>query len=199
MPNAVSGNFEIHVTIDVNGIGKTQVIKVLNICFNNGYKLIRLRVGDGIIQTMTTTKERSIDEHAAIVRANDIAANLAKAVHVVRVKVEANANNTNVPNDEAPSDGKYFEFHFNVKMPEGEGQEERLKQALIPYKGRLSTVLHSNALLITLQFYACGKSQAWSVCQEMMKELHAQNFIATCKHKEFVVYDSNHSLDDEWV
>lgn len=125
---------------------------------------------------------------------------------IVRVKVEANIDNDDVPqtvDGPANSDG-YFEFHVKVLLP-ASVDLAALRKIVEPLHARLSRNARRQRTdgrrerFVTLRVVSCPRESAISQFEILKTALNQAGYETVETESEFVLYDSDRSLDSGWL
>jgi hypothetical protein len=214
-PKAMSGTFEIHITVDP----KNNYVKLLDFIearrFERKFKLVYAVSSSESNQYMLSYFTHKSDDRLAVNSALDIAKELEKNnIEVVRVKVEAHdASGIPITDREYralvkhlidkysyESHKQYFEFH--CKVNHSELDLEQLEKDINDYKGTgISYNLCSSNKnpLLTIRAYDVGLTNAIAYKNTVMNHLKRYGYIFEDKiQQEFAVYDTNTAIDD-WL
>lgn len=203
------GFFEAHITLkNIEDLQNTANFE--KFCKKNSVKpiFIELERGDMPKQIMTSSLHKgNFDE------INEEVKNLAAKMElenyeVIRLKIEAHPENTGIPpttNDILPSQkDNYFEAHYKILLPLSTS-----KKQLISLCEQYQAHLSINAFkkrndnfeerFVTKRIYKVGKKEAFQAFDNLHQELEKQNFKINKKIVEYCVFDSNESVDDNWL
>lgn len=199
--------FESHITIKLNNT--TALSNFQKLCQHLQVKclLIELPMGVNTFQPMTSLYHRGSFESVF----NEVTSMAQRIMNngfqVIRVKIEALISNLNIPisDEEAKKfPNNYFEFHVLVELPT-QNEVERLKIICEKHQAHLSQNAFKKSLngvkqyFVTMRFYETGKSIAKSRFSMLLNELKKEQFSLSNQLQEYIVYDSNISLDAGWV
>ena len=204
---AFVGQFETHVTVgcDESGLARLDVWAE-----QAGFKVTHILLGRGRVrsQPMLTlvgagTLPEQRDLAASIVRALGLA-----GFHATRVKVEAAPWNIGVPRDDAAALqlGGEFYFEHHVKLALGVGADlEVLAALVIPHGAHLSwnarRTLSSgiDERFVTQRCHGVGLPRAGAQLKDLCGELREHGYRTLSTVQEFVVFDSDATLDAGWI
>ncbi|MBI4852432.1 MAG: hypothetical protein HY819_11615 [Acidobacteria bacterium] len=201
------GTFESHITIQLNN--QTALSLFRSVCEELKVKCSLIELPNGInrFQPMTSLYHQGSFE-SVLKEVNGLAQSLTQeGFKVIRVKIEALINNLNVPiTDEQAKKfpNNYFEFHLLVTLS-SEKDKERLKNLCTQNNAHLSqnafkkTLYGLNQHFVTMRLYNIGKTNAKAEFSKLIEMLKKENFSLSNKLQEYIVYDSNISLDQGWV
>lgn len=127
---------------------------------------------------------------------------------VVRAKLEVSAEHDDVPADDAAAQqadkSRYFEHHVKLLLPP-DSDLMSLQQLAEHHAGHLSR----NALrqrdddlqerFVTQRCHHVGRDTAQAALQRLLHDLTIARFNILETEAEYVVYDSNLSLDAGWI
>jgi hypothetical protein len=203
-----AGTFESHVTVRAEG--PEQIERFRELCRERGLKclLIELARGTYHSQPMTATHhEGSFEDVLAEAQA---AARFFRdsGLEVTRVKIEADPTSRGVPGTDLEAarlpPTNYFEFHLLVTLA---------RMIELPALGEIcekhNAHLSSNAFkrataeetqrFVTMRLEGAGLKRASAVFEELARAVEAAGYQTSRQVHEYVVYDSNVSLDAGWM
>lgn len=201
------GNFEVHLT--VRTVGPTDQFR--NWCVAEQCKCVWIVLDRGaeVQQPMATWRRASTVLPAVIAQAHQRAEALEQAgFEVVRVKIEADPSNEQVPaTDEAArleSSSQYFEHHIKLRRNVSAGRE-MLLQICLKHAAHLShnawrqPVNGVEERFVTLRSFGVGRSTSEEQLRRLLAALEAEGEEVIEVESEFAVYDSNLTLDNGWL
>ena len=206
-PPTFAGEFETHVTVDCDEMGLVRVstwadqagIKLTHIMLSRG----RVRSQPMLTLTGTGTLPEQRDFAAAIVRDLNSA-----GFRATRVKVEAAPWNIGVPQHDASALrlGEEFYFEHHVKLALGAGTDlEALAALAIPHGAHLSWNARrrlpsgGDERFVTQRCHGVGLFRASSLLKNLCDELRERGYQILSAVQEFVVFDSDATLDAGWI
>lgn len=201
------GNFEVHLTVRTVG----PIDQFRNWCISEQCKCVWIVLDRGaeVQQPMATWRRASTVLSAVIAQAHQRAEALEQAgFGVVRVKIEADPSNEQVPTtDEAarlePS-SHYFEHHVKLRRNVNAGRE-MLLQVCVEHSAHLShnawrqPVDGIEERFVTLRSFGVGRSSSEQQLRRLLAALEAEGEEVIEVESEFAVYDSNLALDNGWL
>ena len=217
MTHDIKGIFEIHITVKCES--DEQINLFTEICKMNNVKpiIIMLTNGENIRQVMTSkfftgkfTRDLTNTDHSNIfLKATDLMHtmfdNTILKNKIERLKIEALSCSDGVPSETHTNDDQYFEFHHKIQI---KNNDEYLfvKKLVKNHDSRLS----SNAFkydvngnishyFVTRRVHKYGRNRALELNDELKNELTIAGYIPLKSESEYVVYDSNFSLDNGWT
>lgn len=201
------GTFESHITVELNNKRTLSLFQTL--CQKLKVKCLLIELPSGInnLQPMTSLYHKGNFE-PVLKEVQSLAQTIAQeGFKVTRVKIEALVNNLNVPStdEEAQKFPKnYFEFHVLATL-KTEEEKDKLKALCKNHNAHLSqnafkqSLLGLNQHFITMRVYNIGKIGAKLEFSKLVNELKKENFNLSNKLQEYIVYDSNTSIDQGWI
>lgn len=144
-----------------------------------------------------------------MIRIRNMSANLRHdGFRVVRAKLEVSADHDDVPTDDAAAQqadkSRYFEHHIKLLLP-----ADSDLMALQQLAERHGAQLSRNALrqrdddwqerFVTQRCQQVGRDSAQAALQRLLHALTIAGFNIIETEAEYVVYDSNLSLDAGWI
>lgn len=202
------GTFEAHMTVDAATPQRREVFRAL--CDEIGVKcvLIELATGRSPSQPMTakyhrgdlTTVLEEVQSHYEKL--------LTAGFLVVRVKLEAVANNKGVPlsDEEAAAkgfEGAYFEFHAKLRL-DREGSLDALRALCAEHGAHLShndrkVERETRDRFVTLRVRRCGRDRAYAIFEVLLSALKDNGYNIIGTKRELTLYDSHARLDAGWL
>lgn len=200
------GHFEVHLTARTADRAATE--RFAGWCRGRGLKCVHIVLarGETADQPMATWRRSSTAITAVLIEAHRLAADaIAAGCAVVRLKVEVDPNNADVPvtDDDPPPPETYFEHHVKLLRPSGAPRE-----ALLEVCERHAAHLSRNAFrdggeveerFVTLRHYEIGRVTALARLDQLLADLHALGETVVESESEFCVFDTNLKLDDGWL
>ncbi|MET8975994.1 hypothetical protein ABZX85_10280 [Streptomyces sp. NPDC004539] len=184
--------YEIHLTVDRPDLGRLRTWASAA-----GLKLtvIELARGRMPVQPMLTAGCASYD--AAVVRAREVAEGLRAAGFVpVRVKIESAPWAPEVP-DGPCGDGRYFEHHVKLRLDADAGLGE-LASLVGPFGAHLSrNVRREGERFVTQRCRGVDAAGAQAALEKLLRALDGCHVLSV--EREFVLYDSDESVDEGWI
>lgn len=208
------GDFETHVTLGFDASSSAvsiqldaldtwaagrPALKVTHIQLSRG------RVPSQPMLTFTGTGTLAAQRETAAVLVRELAA---AGFRPTRVKVEASPWNADVPQDaeSARLIGPEFYFEHHVKLALGDDTDlEALAALVIPHSAHLSwnarrrSVLGIDERFVTQRCHGVGLPEAGSQLDRLCDELREHSHQILSAVREFVVFDSDSSLDAGWI
>lgn len=196
------GHFEVHLTAaagDADGFATW--------CRGRGLKCVRIVLARGATadQPMATWRRADTTLPAVRAEAERLAADATAAgFAVVRLKVEVDPGNADVPQKDAEAvPGLYFESHVKLRLPTGAPSD-----GLLAACERHAAHLSRNAFregggwqerFVTLRGYGVGWATAAARLGDLLAALAAAGESVVEHEAEYCVYDSNLALDAGWL
>lgn len=141
-------------------------------------------------------------------RANEIADAVQRlGAEVVRIKIEASIENPAVPGNTAmrnQDDSGYFEYHFKLLLP-GPADLGRVTDVVAPWGARLSRNARRHRddgcseHFVTQRATGVDRILADAQCEQLRTALQLAGYDILEVEAEYVVLDSNLSLDLGWL
>ncbi len=206
------GFFEAHITLK-NTEELQNTTNFENFCKDNFIKpiFIELERGNTPKQIMTSSLHKgNFDEVKKEVES--LAQKMeAQNYQVIRLKIEAHPENTGIPitqNDILEHQKKnYFEAHYKILLPLTDSNSSKKQLVILcqKYQAHLSKNAfkkQKNNLeerFVTKRIYKAGKKEAYQTFDKLHQELEKQSYQINKKIIEYCVWDSNQSVDDNWL
>lgn len=155
---------------------------------------------------MLTFWGRSLDEQETAARQMASAIE-ALGERVVRIKTEADADNDDVPRVPGDVDARshrYFEHHVKLLLPK-DADLERLRMLVLPQGARLSRNARRQRndgleeRFVTQRIFHVSQPEAREALELLVSLLVAGGFQILKTEAEFVLSDTNLSLDTGWI
>ncbi|MCK5726813.1 MAG: hypothetical protein KAH22_08325 [Thiotrichaceae bacterium] len=205
-----AGHYECHITVDI-GINNSEHLQCFEeTCKSLGAKAIVIQLSNGKSpnQPMLSQFIRGDLEHA-VEMINTLHNRLAEQFTVVRLKVEAAINNSNIPQSDAIAEALpkscYFEHHIKMRLAK-ETDLSTLKTKLAQYHGYLSKNAHSfvdgqnnEEYRFVTQRFRCGEPTAKRKLDALEAFLQNQPIAIHKIIREFNIFDSYSDLDNGWM
>lgn len=210
------GEFETHVTVrcDTDGDGDGEdCISALRAwaAAEGGVKFTHVVLARGRVRSqpmLTLTGSGTLGQQ--ITAATELVTGLERGAidcTVTRVKVEAAPWSRGVPRTAGEAallgPGYYFEHH--VKILCHEGDLEPLAALVVPYGAHLSwnaRRVHGDGIserFVTQRCYGVGDASAVEALARLRSALAKDGREIVSAEREYVVYDSDASLDEGWI
>lgn len=202
------GDFETHVTVrcaesELPGLGEWAAIRP-------GVKLTHIMLGRGRVPSqpmLTVTGSGTLAGQR--IAARELAAQLNAGGFVpMRVKIEASPWATGVPQDDSQAaalgPGFYFEHHIKLLLTPGVDWQA-LAQIAIPHGAHVSwnaRRVHESGhqeRFVTQRCHGVGLPEAGLALTRLCNALSEGGYELISTEREFVVYDSDASVDDGWI
>ena len=203
------GDFEVHLTVQPASDAEFRSFQDWCDTRNCKCVFIVLARGDHPEQPMATWRRSGTALPLVVAEANQAAAELDRAaITVVRVKIEANPFNEDVPVEDAeaaplPGDN-YFEHHIKLLRDPAAGSEPLLQTAL-EHGAHLSRNAwrrlsqEREERFVTLRCHQVGRNSSDRLLEKLLAALRnaGEQIIET--ESEYSVYDTNVPLDRGWL
>lgn len=200
-----AGLFETHLTVAVSQVARLDVWATAR-----GLKCLHIELARGATPSQPMLTWRSTGVLAdQMNRIRNMSANLRHdGFRVVRAKLEVSADHNDVPADDAAAQridqSRYFEHHIKLLLPVDSDLTPLLHLAE-RHAGHLSR----NALrqrddglqerFVTQRCRQVGRNTARAALHRLLHDLTIAEFIILETEAEYVIYDSNLSLDAGWI
>ncbi|MEM9072259.1 MAG: hypothetical protein AAGE52_27375 [Myxococcota bacterium] len=193
------GVFEAHLTTEYT----SDASSFAAFCAARDWKFVSIELPRGVMQQqpMTATYHQGVFAKVlGEVRA--MGAELASAgFPVVRTKVEA-VSAAHMPAD--PSAMGYFEYHLKLRLPNADATLAAMELAVahgahLSRNARRTLTDGSHERFVTLRVHHAGRREADARFRALEADLRALGVPLSHRLREFVVYDSNASVDDGWL
>jgi hypothetical protein len=202
------GHFEVHLTTQADGPAVAG--RFADWCRGRGLKCVRIILARGHTadQPMATWRRSSTELSTVVDEANRLVADATTAgFAVVRVKVEADPHNSDVPvadADTADHDPtNYFEHHVKLRrVPDAP------RDGLLAVCERHAAHLSRNAFrdggdteerFVTLRGYGVGRTTALAGLDQLLADLRELGETVSESESEYCVHDTNLQLDAGWL
>jgi hypothetical protein len=203
-----TGHFEVHLTACTGDRGDTA--RFADWCRGRGLKCVHIVLarGESADQPMATWRRSSTRLSAVLAEADRLAGvAVAAGFAVVRLKVEADPSNADVPVSDDAADTHppecYFEHHVKLRRP-----PDTPRDALLAVCERHMAHLSRNAFrddgeveerFVTQRAYGVGRLTAAVRLDRLLTELRRIGEDVIESESEFCVSDTNLNLDAGWL
>jgi hypothetical protein len=201
------GNFEVHLTI----LAAATLDAFRAWCDAERYKCVRIVLARGVQveQPMATWRRDETVFADILTEATERAHELELAgFAVVRVKIEADPSNEDVPaTDDAAllqPPGNYFEHHVKLRRKAAAERESLLRLSL-GHGAHLSRNAWQESAegfeerFVTLRSYGVGRHTSQQRLQDLLAALEGAGERIIDVESEHTVHDSNRALDAGWL
>ncbi|MGW1719339.1 hypothetical protein [Streptomyces sp. NPDC002156] len=199
--------YETHVTVHCQSAAEAE--RLGRWATGAGLKLTHIVLARGRMTTqpmLTLTGSPSYADESA--RAREVAARLrADGFDPVRVKIESSPWAPEVPREPC-ADGRYFEHHVKVRLP-ADADLDALAARVVPYGAHLSwnarRVVRGGRWterFVTQRCRGVDATGAGLALERLLAELRRHRAVeleVVDVEREFVLYDSDLSVDDGWI
>lgn len=217
----IRGIFEIHITVGTEGDSLHRLWKYCSV--RPTIKIVLAVADEGRVKNQyMISKYKSGTTAQMISTARLMASQLKSAgLTILRVKVEAMADNDGVPRSDADMDrylsvtdkmenpNPYFEFHTKIVVGKDHVYRD-LQQTLSEFQSTCGhrrvfanvsiNLCGSKVPLMTLRIYDMGRDRAYAIKDRLFEFVKSRGFRMDGKTQyEFSVYDSNESIDEGWL
>ncbi len=213
----VTGELEMHVTVDCD---RAELARLDRWATAAGIKVTHIVLARGRMTSQPMLTCTGVGTLATQHRASRelVAALEAAGFKVVRVKIEAAPWASGVPGDDAAAReqagaGRYFEHHLKVLLEDESRTIEKLGTlasrhgAHLSWNARrmLAAEAASGAMtarqerFVTQRCHGVGASSAALLLRELLADVRDAGVEILDIEREFVVYDSNTTIDDGWI
>lgn len=202
------GQFEVHLTALAGG--PAAAAQFAGWCMGRGLKCVHIVLtrGESADQPMATWRRSDTVLSAVLREANEMAREATAAgFAVVRLKVEADPHNPDVPMTDAEAVGFppecYFEHHVKLRR-----SPDAPRDALLAVCEGHAAHLSRNAFrdngeveerFVTQRAYGVGRTTAVACLHALLVELRSIGEDVTEHESEFCVSDTNVRLDAGWL
>lgn len=201
------GNFEVHLTI--RAVGTLDTFRAW--CEAQRCKCVRIVLARGVhvVQPMATWRRDDTVLPDVLAEATRRAQDLERAgFAVVRVKIEADPSNDDVPVTDAAAllqpPWNYFEHHVKLRREAAAGRELLLRVCL-DHAAHLSRNAWREPAqgfeerFVTLRSYRMGRSTSEQRLHRLLAGLEGAGEQVIDVESEYTVHDSNRALDAGWL
>jgi hypothetical protein len=203
------GEFEVHVTVELPGQGGRDRFQEWCRFHNCKFVHIVLARGEHLDQPMATWRRSRASLTAVLAEARVLATELQQAAFpVVRVKVEAETLNQDVPrSDEEAIDhaaSNYFEHHVKL-LRDLAAPCDRLLRVCVEQQAHLSRNSWrelgqgKEERFVTSRDYCVGSTTSRRRLEQLLGSLKELGEQVIEVESEYCVYDSNLDLDRGWL
>jgi len=201
------GNFEVHLT--VNSSGPPSVLR--DLCKAEQCKCVFIVLARGVnVQQPMVSWRCSADTLSQVLEVARARIHRLEAagVSVTRLKVEADPDNEQVPQNDEDARGEplshYFEHHIKLRRRVAADQETLLTVcqdhgAHLSHNALKVSAAGIEERFVTLRSYGIGRSSSEARLHELLCALNLANEEIVEMESEYAVYDSNIALDDGWL
>jgi len=194
--------YETHLTLAASEAACLDEIGAW--ALSTGYKWTRILLdqGDSPDQPMLTFRGReSVHQQRAFAQTL-IPEIVRRGGQLVRIKIEAEIQNTEVPRDACRAE-TYFEHHVKVLLPEGSDLMELSRRigsipARLSRNARRCRADGSREQFITQRVFQAGLADAQRQLDRLLDVLNEAGDAILEIEQEYVVFDSNLDLDRGW-
>jgi hypothetical protein len=200
----MSGEFELHLTANsfdadrLRAFADERSLKFSHIVLDRGDITSQPMItvpGTGALDDQIALGTRWTEELRA--------ANIGCA----RIKVEAAPDNVGVPQgDDDAVDGRYFEHHVKLLLPDNDlVRRIELAQLITPYHARLSRNARrersdgAQERFVTQRCYRAGRRNARALLDELLAVLRTTGYDILQIEEEYVAHDTGIGLDRGWL
>lgn len=203
------GEFEVHLTVGISGSGGGERFQDWCTAHKCKYVQIILARGEHVEQPMATWRRSHADFTTVLAEARLIAADLQNAAFpVVRVKVEADTFNRDVPELDEEAAGhaatNYFEHHIKL-LRDRTAPADRLLRFCFDHGVHLSRNARRDLghgkeeRFVTARDYHIGSASSRRRLQRLLDSLDELGEQVIDVESEYCIYDSNLDLDRGWL
>lgn len=206
-PSAFEGDFETHVTLRCE---RTDVDDLQRWAAGAGLKLTVIVLGRGRVPVQPMITLCGSGTLGAQYTAAGIVVGRLKTAgfEVARVKIEASPWTRGVPGDDEDAlrlgTGCYFEHHVKLLLDAG-CDVQGLTRLVVPHGAHVSwnarrvldTERHER--FVTQRCHGAGLAAAGKSLEELCTMLYERGYKIVSVEREFVVFDSDASLDAGWI
>jgi hypothetical protein len=199
------GEIETHITLAAEDVTLspefTQWIE------SHGLKYVQIVLDRGKTPTQPMFTRQSVGTlRSELNRANELVREIESyGYEVNRIKLEVPPWNKDVPETSGHTGfARYFESHVKLLLP-AEADTQQLVAALEPHGARLSRNARRQRpdgqleRFVTQRSYKVGRDSAHSSLLRLLETIRSFNFPILEVEEEYVIYDSNVSLDYGWL
>jgi hypothetical protein len=201
------GHFEVHLTVRaVDALGAFRVWCEVEEC-----KCVRIILACGmhVEQPMATWRRNDTILPDVLAEATERAHNLERAgFAVIRVKIEADPSNDDVPATAAAAllqpSANYFEHHVKLRR-EAAARRESLLRVCLAHEAHLSRNAWREPAegfeerFVTLRSYRMGRPDSEQRLHRLLAALERAGEQVIDVESEYTVHDSNLELDAGWL
>ncbi len=208
-----SGPFESHLTLRLPDAAALAALQHWT-THRPGLKCTHILLDRGV-----TASQPMLTAHAHGSLSDQIAAAdtlrrqlAAEGFDVIRLKLEVDVDNPDVPTLDSPSvpgyaADRYFEHHIKLLLPAS--FDERARDELTALAQRHQSHLSRNALrtrddgrherFVTQRCYAVGRRTAQRQLDALLHDLARADYTLLDIEREYVVFDTNIQIDAGWI
>ena len=200
----ISGEFELHITgseycaDQMRAFAEEHGVKFSHIVLDRGVRSSQPMItvpGSGTLREQIALGRQWADRLREV------------GVHGHRIKVEAAPGNAGVPQtDEDAADGRYFEHHVKLLLPDDDpARRLELTRMLEPLRARLSRNARrqrpdgAQERFVTQRCLGLGRINARAWLDALLARLRETEYPILDVEQEYVAYDSDISWDSGWL
>ena len=203
-----SGRYECHITVDLTC--DSQFADFQEKCNELGAKALIIQLPTGNMQTQPMLSQYyQGDAQLVCQKIDQLYQSIAQDFTVVRLKVEADVDNQNIPQTDQAAQALpkacYFEHHVKMQLPKTLALQP-LAAELSQYSGYLSRSALSSDIeggLFELRFvtqrFRLGDKAAYQHLKALLNFLQTEKITVIKTIREFTIFDSNLSVDSGWT
>ena len=216
----IRGIFEVHITVGTDGDSLHRLWRYCSV--RPTIKPVLAVADSGVVKNQYMISKYKAGSASQMISSAKLMASQLKSagLAVIRVKVEAMANNDGVPrssadykeyaaNNAAVNPKPYFEFHTKIILGKDHVYED-LQKTLANFQNEYKTdqvyanvsvnLCGSKVPLMTLRIYEMGRDAAYEIKDKLFHLVKSQGFKMDGKTQyEFSIYDSNETVDHGWL
>lgn len=203
-----TGEFETHITVGLNDLD--EVKRLHKWSANHGLKCLHIVLDRGVTESQPMLTRHGWGDFTnelgiAVALCQSLKA---EGFSAVRIKMEVASGNQGVPQSTSearnhPQD-RYFEHHIKLLL-ESSTEMEALVKLAEQHSAHLSrNVLRTRSdnyheRFVTQRCMAVGRDQAQQQLQKLLDAIAALEYSVMEVEEEFVIYDSNLGIDQDWI
>ncbi|MFD4457845.1 nucleotidyl transferase AbiEii/AbiGii toxin family protein [Nocardia sp. NPDC058480] len=202
------GNFEVHLT--VRAVGEQAFRAVESYAVQRDMKFTHIVLARGRVADQPMLTLQSTGDLAAVTEVAQAAARELRAagVPVIRTKIELSPWGRGVPATDkqgrARGAGQYFEHHVKLLLateldPDTVAEACAGHNAHVSANARRTRTDGRTERFVTQRCRTMGDSSAGNRLDLLLRALRERDFEVLSVEREFVVYDSDESVDDGWL
>lgn len=212
----ISGVFEYHITVKI--ASTDDIANLESFCSENGLKLTIIELPSGLHPVQVMVGAYIVGDYAHVYHEihEKILGDLQDRGFIVnRLKIESIISNNGVPIDytskkeQSPLfDQCYFEFHWKIQLdPENPALSYDKLNLVANDHGKLylsknvykKVSKNCHHVFLTMRNMCDGKNESLEEYYYASAFIERHGFKIVKSEREFVVYDSNLKLDDQWT
>ncbi len=196
--------YETHITVDCERSAVTAA-RELAVELGLAWTHIELSSGERPSQPMlTVTDGETLEQHRAR-GARVVAICDERRIRVLRIKTEGSVDCAECLSDDARAqcarDGRYFESHVKINVDGDDARERarmvaRAHEAHFSRSARRATAVEER--FVTVRMRAVSRAQASATTRALVEALEREGLYVSSKRAEYVLYDSDFSVDRGW-